>query len=85
MPQTSKKLTGHIDFGLCVRPSVRSRIVHARVLKFQIWNPHGKIFDTRFFFFSCPRYLPSWSYDPLKKPERNLMHAVSYEPCMLGF
>ena len=35
-----------------VRPSVRSsRIVHARVLKFHIWIPHGKIFDTRFFFF----------------------------------
>ena len=38
--------TGHIGFGLCVR----SRTMHARVLKFQIWIPYGKIFDTRFFF-----------------------------------
>ena len=56
MPPTSKKLTGHIGFGWCVRPSVRasvrSRTVHARVLKFHIWIPHGKIFDIRFFFLS---------------------------------
>ena len=33
-----------------VRASVRSsRTVHARVLKFHIWIPHGKIFDTHFF------------------------------------
>ena len=53
MPPTSKKLTGHIGFGLCVRPSVRpfvrlSRTVHARVLKFHLWIPHEKIADTRF-------------------------------------
>ena len=28
---------------------------------------------------------PLWSYAPLKKSKRNLMHAVSYEPYMLGF
>ena len=64
-----------------------------------IWIPHhGKIADTRFFlffvlfcflyfffFFSCPKYLPFCSYAPLKKSEWNLMHAISYEPCMLGF
>ena len=50
MPQTSKKLTGHIGFGLPVHASIRSRTVHARVLKFHIWIPHGKIFDTPFFF-----------------------------------
>ena len=34
-----------------VRASIRSsKTVHARVLKFYIWIPHGKIFDTRFFF-----------------------------------
>ena len=70
MPSTSKKLTGHIGFELCVRPcvhpSVRSRTLHARVLKFHKWIPHGKIFDSRF-FFSCPSYLPFWSYAPLKK------------------
>ena len=48
MPPTLKKLTGHIGFGLSVHPSV-SRIMHAMVLKFHIWIPHGKIFDTRFF------------------------------------
>ena len=55
MPPTSKKLTGHIGFVLCVRASVRpsvrsSRTVHARVLKFHIWIRHGKIADTRFLF-----------------------------------
>ena len=50
MLQTSKKLTGHIGFGLCVSASVcLSRTVHARVLKFHIWIPHGKIADTHFF------------------------------------
>ena len=44
----------HIGFGLSVRPSVHasvrsSKTVHARVLKFHIWIPHGKIIDTRFF------------------------------------
>ena len=73
MPPNSKKLTGHIDFGLCIRASVRSsRTVHARVLKFHIWIPHGKVADTRFF---CSSYRPFWSYSPLKKSERNLMHA----------
>ena len=52
MPPTSKKLIGHIRFGLCVHPSIRSRTVHARVLKFHIWIPHGKIFDTCFIFLS---------------------------------
>ena len=51
MPPSSKKLTGHIGFGLCIPASIRSsRTVHARVLKFHIWIPHGKIADTRFFF-----------------------------------
>ena len=39
--------------------------VHARVLKFYILIPHGKIADS--YFFSCLSYLPFWSYDPLKK------------------
>ena len=71
MPPNSKKLTGHIGFGLsvrtyvraCVRACVRSsRTVYARVLKFHIWISHGKIADTRFF-------LPFWCYAPLKKSE----------------
>ena len=64
MPPTS---TGHIGFGLCVRlfshPCVHPfKNHHARVLKFHIRIPHGQIFDTR--FFSCPSYLPFWSYAP---------------------
>ena len=36
-----------------VRLSIRSsRTVRARVLKFHIWIPHGKIADTPFFFLS---------------------------------
>ena len=116
----------------CVRSS---RTMHARVLKFHIWTPHGKVADTRFFFFSelspflelcsfekirmksdachilwtvharvlkfhtciphgkiadsyfisCPSYRPFWSYALWKKSEWNLMHAISYDPCMLGF
>ena len=122
MPPTSKKLTGHIGFGLCVSPFIKistSRTVHARVLKFHTWILHGKIADSHFFFlselspllelcpfekirmksdachilrtvharvlkfhiwiphgkiadpvfFSCPSYLPFWSYAPLKESE----------------
>ena len=74
MPQTSMKLTVHIGFRLCVRASVRpwvrvsihsSRTMHARVLKFHIWIPHGKYFTL--FFFPCPSYLPFWSYARLNK------------------
>ena len=53
MPPTSKKLREHIGFGLCVRPCICStKTVHARVLKFHIWIPHGKIVDACFFFLS---------------------------------
>ena len=45
--------------------------VHARVLKFHIWIPHGKIVNTC--FFSFPSYLPFW------------VMPLSYESCMLGF
>ena len=46
--------------------SIRSsKTVHARVLKFHIWIPHGKIVEAH--FFSCLSYLPFWSYAPLKK------------------
>ena len=83
MPPTSKKLIGHIGFGLSVRASIRSwRTVHVRVLKFHIWIPHGKLADTHFFLvrvISLSGVMPVW------KNQRNLMHAISYEPCMLGF
>ena len=66
----SKKLTGHIGFGLSV---------HARVLKFHIRIPHGKI---AFFFSDLSPFL---EFVPLIISEWNLMHAISYEPCMLWF
>ena len=75
---------GHIGFGLSFRASIcLSKTVCTRVLKFHIWIPYGKIAETS--FFSCPSYLPFWSYAPLKKSDQNPMHAISYEPCMLGF
>ena len=48
-PTTLKKLQEHIGFGLSV---CSSKTVHARVLKFHIWIPHGKIVDAHFFFLS---------------------------------
>ena len=46
-----------------VRASARSpRTVHARVLIFNVWIPHGKIL-----VFSCPNYFPFWSYALLNK------------------
>ena len=88
-PQLQRKwwgilVSGCLSVHACVRQSVcSSRTVHARVLKFHIWIPHGKIGDTH--LFSCMSYLPFWSYAILKKSEWNLMHAISYEPCMQGF
>ena len=65
MPATSKKLTGHIGFGLSVRASVcSSKTVYARVLKFHIWIPHEKYL---MHIFSCQSYLPFWSYALLNK------------------
>ena len=62
MPPTSRKLMGHIGFRFCIHPFVRlSRTVHARVLKFHIWIPHGKIADTHFFLvqvISLPGVMP---------------------------
>ena len=62
-PLTSKKLKGHIGFGLSVRACVclcghsRHFLMRAisykpcmlRFLKFHIWIPHGKVADTCFF------------------------------------
>ena len=81
-PQLRRSWRGILVSGCpCVRASVRACVrsihafhilwtVHARVLKFHIWIPHGKIADTRFFFFVfffLTSYLPFWSYAPLKK------------------
>ena len=55
-------VSGCLSVHACIR---LSKTVHARILKFHIWIPHGKIADTR--FFPCPSYLPFWSYASLKK------------------
>ena len=63
-----------------------SRTEHARVLKFHVWIPHGKIADTLFFLvqvISLSGVMPLWNFE--KKSEWNLMHVISYKPCMLGF
>ena len=46
----------------CVRPSVCaciywSRTMHARILRFHIWIPHGKIADTFFFLSELSPFL----------------------------
>ena len=68
---------------MCVRPSVQEPCMLG------FWNfIYGflmEIYLTHIFFFSCPSYLPFWSYAPLKKSKWNLMHAISYELCALGF
>ena len=65
MPPTLKKW-GSILVSACafVRPSVRSKKIQARVLKFHIWIPHQKIAYP--YFFSCLNYLPLPSYAPFK-------------------
>ena len=66
-PQLRRSWRGILVSGcLCIRLSIHSsKTVHARVLKFHIWIPHGKIFDAH--FFSCPNYLPFWSYVAFNK------------------
>ena len=61
MPPTSKKLMGHIGFGLCVHLFDRLRTVHAMVSKFHIY---GFLVEKYLTHFS---YLPFWSYASLKK------------------
>ena len=51
------------------------RTVHARVLKFHIWIPHGKIADL--YFFPCLNYLPFWSYAPLKKNQKKIWQDIT--------
>ena len=56
--------------------------MHAEVLKFHIWIPRGKVGDP--YVFSCPSYLPFWSYAPLKKSEWNLVSKISQKVFELG-
>ena len=52
--------------------------VHARVLKFHIWIPHGKIADLYFFFFFLVRVISLSGVMPLwTKTEWNLVSKIS--------
>ena len=65
MPQTLKKLMGHIGFCLSVCPSVCQD-----PCKLGFWNfIYGFLMEKYLthIFFSCPNYLPFWSYAPLNK------------------
>ena len=67
MPPTWKKLTGHIGFGLSVHACIRSsKTVHARVLKFHIWIPHGKIADTLFFLTELSAFLDLCPFEKIR-------------------
>ena len=60
-PQLRRSWRGILVSGCAsVRPCV-----HARVLKFHMYIPHGKIFDTR--FFSCPELSPFLELCPFEK------------------
>ena len=84
MPQTLKKWE-HIGFGLsvsaCVCPSVRSKKIQARVLKFHIRIPRQKIAHPN---FSCLHYLPLPSYVPFKGKECNFVSRISQKLLKLG-
>ena len=77
---TSKTLTGHTGFGLSVRVSIQKRACHI------LWTVHARVlYGFICFFFldwviSLSGAMPLW-----KKSEWSLMHALCYEPCMLGF
>ena len=81
---TSKKLTGHIGFVLCLSSS---RTMHARVLKFHLWIPHGKIADTRFVFLSelSPPFLKFCPFEKNQNEIWCLPYLKNHAPCMLGF
>ena len=96
MPPTSKKLRGHIGFVLSVRAPVHPCFRSSHFLMHAISNEPCMLGFWNFIYaflmekqlthiFSCPSYLPFWSYSPLKKSEWNLIQAICYEPCMLGF
>ena len=75
---------------LCMRPR-SSRTVHARVLKFHVWIPHGKIADTYIFLFLSTQspFLELRPFEKIRmKSDACRMKSDAchiYEPCMLGF
>ena len=76
MPPTLKMLVGHIAFGLSVGgcltlfyASCNCKTMHARVLKFHIRIPDGKIADMYLFSFL--------HYASFKNLDRNLVSKIS--------
>ena len=85
MRPTSKKLREHIGFGLSVRVYVRpcihsSKNVHATVLKFHIWIPHGKIADLYFYFLV--QVIPLSGVMPVEKNQNEILSARYLEKYM---
>ena len=82
-PQLWRSWWGILVLGcLCVRGSVcSSRTVHARILKFHLWIPHGKIADTFVFLSELSPFL---ELCPLKKSEWNLVSKISPKVFELG-
>ena len=68
MPPTSKKLMGHIGFGLSMRGSVCLFVKNraCKVLKFHIWIPHGKIADTHFFLSELSPFLELCHFEKIR-------------------
>ena len=72
----------------CDRPSVRPsrfliHLINRACYGFEISYTDSSWKNSWPTFF--PHYLPFWSYALLIKLEWNLMHCISYEPCMLWF
>ena len=90
MPQTSKKLRGHIGLGLSVRLSVRdtfcqlrnSRTAYARILKFYMWHVHEKLSGPVLFFFRQSNH--SGVMPLFRLCMNNLVNRISEEPLRLG-
>ena len=69
MPPTSKKLMGHIGFGLSICPCVHASVCQEPSM-LGFWNFIYGFFMEKYLntcFFSCPSYLPFWSYALLNK------------------
>ena len=81
MPPSSKKLMGHIGFGLYIRLSLgSSRTMHAKVFKFHIWIPHGKIADTFFFLSELSPFLKLCPFEKIRmKSDANFIYGFLME------
>ena len=58
------------------------RTLHTRVLKFQIWIPHGKMADT--YYFSCPRELCPFEKISMKSCQQDISKSIWARGLKLG-